>query len=69
MAHGMVGKKNAKKTVTADAHLHGRCYKKDKDRWIKQAQNEGLKLMPWVVNILNEACDISELDKNDEINS
>lgn len=53
--HGNIGNKNAIKDDSATSYIHARCKPSDKSQWVKQAQNEGLKLTEWIVKTLNNA--------------
>lgn len=47
------GNQNAKKVITADAHLNMRVLRKHKEKWVKQANKKGLTLSQWVIEKLN----------------
>lgn len=55
--HGNAGNQNAAGEVPLDGHLNGRVNKRQKAAWVKQAQREQEKMMPWVIKTLNAAID------------
>jgi len=57
VAHHNEGNQHARKDEDdkASAHINGRCKPREKSAWVKQAQREGMKLMPWIVKTLNAA--------------
>lgn len=57
--HGNTGNTNAQGEIPADAQLQIRLNSAVKSAYVKQAQREGMKLSPWVLKTLSNACDES----------
>lgn len=53
--HGNTGKANAAGDLPADAQMQIRLNTSLKNKYVKQAQKEGLKLSQWVIKTLNSA--------------
>lgn len=53
------GNSNAQKKDSEKAlsYIHARVKASDKAQWVKNAQNEGLKLTEWITKTLNNATD------------
>lgn len=56
-AHGNKGNTNAKKDNNFDRRLNIRCNSNDKEKWVKQAQRDGLNLQEFVNKALNSTID------------
>lgn len=55
--HGNLGNLNAQVGLPADAQLQCRLNSQIKSRFVKQAQRENMKLTPWVLKTLLDACE------------
>jgi len=55
--HGNKGNAHAQGELPADAQLQVRLNKSLKNKFVKQAQREKMKLSQWVLKTLNNACD------------
>lgn len=54
-AHGNVGNQNAAGDLELDSWLQVRVNSRQKARWVKAAQRDGMKLSGWVTKTLDEA--------------
>ncbi len=52
---GSIGNQRAAKEITLDAQFTGRCISQEKSSWVKAANRRGMKLVPWIREILNQA--------------
>ncbi len=55
--HGNTNNKNAQGDIQADAQLQVRLNKSVKNKFVKKAQSENMKLSQWILKVLNLACD------------
>lgn len=55
-----------KDTAKADAHLHARVTPERKNRYVRQAQKEGLKLSEWQQKHLDAVCDAADRENEDD---
>ena len=53
--HGNTGNQNAHKEVRKEATVYILCTVDEKNRWVRQAQSENMKLSAWVRKHLNQA--------------
>lgn len=57
---GQIGNQNAKVEEPMTAGFSGRCTINDKNKWVKQAQKEKLKLAQLITRVVNDYCDKKE---------
>ncbi|QIR16624.1 hypothetical protein [Shewanella aestuarii] len=55
--HGNIGNTNAQKELPADTQLQCRINSQFKAQIIRQANKDGMKLTPWILQTLAKACD------------
>lgn len=54
---GSLGNQRAAKDETLDAQFTGRCMAREKSAWVKAANRRGMKLVPWIREVLNKAAE------------
>ncbi|GGB53124.1 hypothetical protein GCM10011607_12040 [Shewanella inventionis] len=59
--HANLGNSNAQHELPADSQLQCRLNSQLKSRFVKQAQKEGMKLTPWILKTLQNACHDEEI--------